>query len=216
MFVSAIRPTVAVMASVGDRQRLWLDRVLAELGVTRAELARRIEVDPSTLTKFVNSRTGAALSVRVQEAIEQASGIPFAAENAEDWRPRSMREPEADPYKASGVSDPVEAAIAAMREGRNAVDAWVLRTRGLEEIGYLEGDIVLVDLNEAPAAGDVVCAQIYAPGMRAETVFRIYEKPWLVGAGPDSRRPIVVDDDHVVIKGVVIALVRPRVSLRAA
>lgn len=216
MNVKAIRPTVVRMQTIGDRQRLWLEAVLREMGISRAELSRRIAIDASTLTKFVNSVSGAAMSARVQHLIEKASGIPFATFEPESWRPVGMRESEAVPYDASAEENPVDQAVKAMRSGRNATDAWSLTSRAIEDLGYLPGDILIVDMNERASAGDIVCAQIYMPGMRAETVFRLYEKPWLVGAGPDSRRPIAVDDDHVVIKGVVIASLRPRPERRAA
>jgi len=216
MNVRAIRPTVVAMQTIGDRQRLWLDFVLREMNVSRTELARRADIDPSTLTKFVNSPTGAAMAAKTQAAIEQVSGLLFAQFGSDDWRPRGLKESEATPYVAEPAGPLTNDAIAAIKQGRNAVDAWVLRSRAMEDLGYLPGDILLVDLNERAVAGDVVCAQIYHPGMRAETIFRLYEKPWLVGAGPESRRPIAVDDDHVVIKGVVVAMLRPRAVLRAA
>ena len=70
-----------------------------------------------------------------------------------------------------------------------------------------------VALGETALSGDVVCAQVYdwSTG-RAETVFRIFEPPYLVSASSDPQflRPLVVDDDKVHIKGVVIQTYRSR------
>ena len=72
-------------------------------------------------------------------------------------------------------------------------------------------DIVIVSLNEPPKPGSVICAQSYrwSEG-RAETIFRIYEPPYIVAATRDTtlRRPMLVDNDRVIIKGVVIAQLR--------
>jgi transcriptional regulator with XRE-family HTH domain len=79
--------------------------------------------------------------------------------------------------------------------------------RALEGLGYLPGDIVIVDLDRKPAPGDVVCAQVYDLGRsEPETVMRIYEPPVLVAASFDEqlRRPLMVDDARVKIEGVVL------------
>ena len=99
------------------------------------------------------------------------------------------------------------AAIKALIGGRKAVDSCTIRTRALECIGYVPGDIVIVELGRPPAPGDVVCAQVYDWGRsEPETVLRIYEPPVLVSATLDEqlRRPLVVDNVRVIIKGVVL------------
>ena len=71
----------------------------------------------------------------------------------------------------------------------------------------------MVALGETPLSGDVVCAQIYDwSNGRAETVFRIFEPPYLLAASADPQflRPFVVDDDKVQVKGVVIHTIRVR------
>ncbi len=66
---------------------------------------------------------------------------------------------------------------------------------------------------------DVVCAQVYdwARG-KAETVFRLYEPPYLLSSTTDPKllRPLVVDDDVVMIKGVVVASLRSRRATETA
>ncbi|MGH6907913.1 MAG: hypothetical protein ACREDX_08660, partial [Aestuariivirga sp.] len=93
------------------------------------------------------------------------------------------------------------------------IDAWTLNSRALEGAGYRPGDILLVALDETPAAGDVVCAQIYDwVKAKAETVFRIFQPPYLVAATSDPQlmRPHLVDDAAVAIKGVVLQSLRGR------
>jgi SOS-response transcriptional repressor LexA len=95
--------------------------------------------------------------------------------------------------------------------GHNGIDPWTIRTRALELEGYMPGDVVLVDLNATPKPGDVVCAQIYEwPVMRANTVMRVFHRASPVklllsrSLDPAFAQPYVVDDDRVVVKGVIL------------
>src|SRR5262249_53096305 len=99
------------------------------------------------------------------------------------------------------------AAIAALIGSREAAVPWTIQTRALECLGYLPGDIVIVELGRQPAPGDVVWAQVHTVSRSdAEMVMRIYEPPILAAATLDEqlRRPFMVDDAHVIIKGVVL------------
>jgi len=111
-------------------------------------------------------------------------------------------------FDAESADPTVSAAITALIGDRQAAVAWTIRTRALECIGYLPGDIVIVDLGRQPARGDVVCAEVYSLGRQdAEMVMRIYEPPILAAASFDEqvlRRPLMVDDARVTIKGVVL------------
>jgi SOS-response transcriptional repressor LexA len=90
---------------------------------------------------------------------------------------------------------------------------WTLRSRALEVAGYLPGDVLIVDLNARPDDGDVVCAQVYERD-NAETLFRIYEAPYLQAATYQRGlfKPLLVDGRRVVLRGVVVASIRPRLS----
>jgi hypothetical protein len=57
----------------------------------------------------------------------------------------------------------------------------------------------------------VVCAQVYQwPSGTAQTVFRIFEPPYLVAAtdDPTERRPLLIDNNQVTVKGVVTQSLR--------
>lgn len=103
-------------------------------------------------------------------------------------------------------------AVAALVGNDPARAPWVLKSRALEVEGFRPGDVLVVDLNASAQAGDVVCAQIYDWQNHAatQTVFRVYEAPFLISAGYDrsDRKPRLVDGETVVIKGVVTGMVR--------
>lgn len=203
--------TLLLVTDLRQKQVDWIDAHLAMRGWTLTELSRRARVASTTLTRWraeEGEDKGHVLSSRTVAAIERVLGARAYEMPTADGR--AFAESEAEPYRAeSGTA--AEAAVAAITGGRNAVDPWILRTRSLDLRGYLPGDVVIVDLNARPGAGDVVCAQVYDwQRGRAETVFRIYEPPVLVAASTDAAqaRPYVIDDQTVMVRGVVTGSLR--------
>lgn len=222
LHVTPTRPNLALVEnivaetkdSVRAAQLVWLRDVLTRSGLSQTELARRIKRDPSTLAKFLSTRAraGHTLQADIIEAISRVTSIPTSRAIGAA-APTGMREAEATPYQAlpNDGSD-VARMVASMLADRNAVDPWTIRSRALETAGIMPGDVLLVDLNEHPRSGDVVCAQLYDAAGDAETVFRIFERPFLTSATYDRSlmRPHLVDDDRVVIRGTMITSIRPR------
>lgn len=197
--------------------RAWLREVLARTGDTPTSLARKAGIAQSTLTRFLNEEEdGPMLTLRTVSKIAHVVGMApegFVTPPV-DIVPSGLREGEAVPLDSlSSLDAHVQESLDALTRGRNAADVWRLTTSALAQIGYLPGDFIVVDLGIVAEAGDVVCAQHYAwPTASAETIFRIYEPPYLVAAGNDPalRRPLVVDGERVIIKGVVTELMRTR------
>ena len=200
-----------VVENVRKRHLDWVDFILKSRNWSRNRLSKEAGINPSTLTKFYNGRDGAGLLQSYTiEKIEKASGVP-AFETSLPTVQRGLSEDESTRYEAEPASH-VPPAVDALRGNRNGVDPWVLRSRGLEAAGYLPGDILIVDLNAAPRSGDVVCAQVYDRAGKAETVMRVYEHPFLVAAtfDPSLFKPLLVDNDRVQVRGVVVASFRER------
>jgi transcriptional regulator with XRE-family HTH domain len=203
-----------------ERQIAWLRDMLARHGLKPTPLAERAGVNPSTLTRKLNGTDmGGPFTEATIAKIAAAFGedYPTLSGGSGGGRSAGFRDTEAEPYVAV-ASDPLADAIRHLCD-RPGVDPWTLHSRALEYEGYRPGDIMIVDLNAEPRRGDVVCAQLYdwqRPG-GTQTVFRLFEPPYLVGAGPDeaSRKPRLIDNDSVAIKGVVLTSLRPRAS-RAA
>jgi hypothetical protein len=203
------------MVDPRDEQRRWLKRVLQITGKAPTALAQEARLAPTTLTRFLNDPEHAtALSARSISAVEKTTGLRYG----EDPRPIGFRESEAEPF-AGANGDAVFADLVKRTVGTaNGIDPWTLRSRALEIAGYLPGDVLVVDLNRQPEPGDIVCAQVYDwVRAKAETIFRIWEPPFLVGLSLDAkyRKPLVVDNEHVVMRGVVMASMRPRTARHA-
>jgi hypothetical protein len=195
--------------NVRRKQVAWIEAILRIKAWKPYRLASEADISHATLSKFLNDPAGAAqLNSYSVEKIAAAAGMPPYITVAPQLQ-RGFAETEAEPYVAE-PEDPLQAAIAAIIAGRNGIDPWVMKSRALEAAGILPGDIMIVDLNAGPVDGRPVCAQLYDRQGRAETVFRLYEKPFLVAASHDAalRRPVLIDDERVIIRGTVIASLR--------
>lgn len=202
---------LVLVGNLRRKQLAWFEAVLLHRNWNMSQLAEAAGVNPSTLSKFRNDEENVKqLSTRVVERIAEASGLP-AYDTRPPVKPRGFVEGEALHYEGSGA-DAMNAAVSAVRRDANGLDPWVLRSRALETAGYLEGDVLMVDFNAEPRAGDVVCAQVVDPSGGNRTIMRIYEDPYLVSASMDPAllKPLHVGRDPVVLRGVVVASFRPR------
>jgi hypothetical protein len=216
-FTSAAQSVQAIMRPQ-DVTRAWLKAVLEKTGLDPTGLAAKAGLHPSTLTRFVNNENVTHdLSRRTVSGIEKATGIAYGQDKVRQ-RTLGLAEPEGSAYvvEAGDGDSRIDEAVRYLVQAQNGLDPWRLKSRALELAGYLPGDVLIVDLNAEPEDGDAVVAQNYDGG--AETIFRIYQKPYLVAAATDRvpRRPLLVDDDTVMIRGVVVAMFRPRKGHLAA
>ncbi len=210
--VSTTEPT-----SLRRRQLAWLQAMLDFRMWNVTRMAREAGVSQSTLAKFLNDPENIAqLSTNTVEKLATAGGIrPY--ETTPTMHPRGLSDREAERFEGFNDNPAFSKLIGALAAG-NSVVPWVLNTRALEVFGYLPGDVLMVDLNATPRDGDVVCAQLYDRNGEAETVFRILEHPFLVAATLDRAtiKPLLVNNDTVVVRGVVTSSHRPRLTQLAS
>ncbi|MBL8790541.1 MAG: helix-turn-helix domain-containing protein [Rhizobiales bacterium] len=194
-------------------QRTYVLEVLARTGLKQTELAKRAGLDPSTLSRFLSSHSGPRLRLSTIRRIEKLTGLPFSAGTSPpDGEAHGFSESEAL-LLADNVPDVVAVVLNHLRATHGSVDAWTLKSRALELGAYRAGDILFVKLAASPLKGDVVCAQIYDwSAGRTETVFRIFDPPYLISATADPKlfAPYALDDERVGVKGVVLHCLRNR------
>jgi hypothetical protein len=193
---------------IARQHREYLQRVLAHTRMKPTPLAVAAGLSPSTLTRALKEGSTGPLSANTLSKLYEYSGISlhFGGDTSTPAGPRGLAE-DAVPFDAESADPAVSAAIRALIGSRGDANSRTIRTRALEGLGYLPGDIVIVDLRRKPARGDVVCAQVYEPGRsEPETVMRIYQPPVLVAATFDEQlqRLLWVDDPRVKIEGVVL------------
>lgn len=204
-------------ASARGKQLAWVRAILGLRQWTPTRLAREAKISQSTLAKFLGDPLNAAhLSLRSVEKLAAVSPLPpYLTEAAH--HARGFGEADAQPFDLPAGDDPAARAVAAAKSKFGNLDPWVLQTRALEAAGFLPGDILIVDLNERAVDGDVVCAQVYDRMGNAETVFRLLERPFLLTATLDRRpvKPLLIDNEQIVLRGVVVASIRPRFPIAA-
>ncbi len=194
--------------------KAWIQAVAQHLNLSLSELAKSSELAPSTVTRYIYDRSGKlGISKRTLDAISAFSGVPYPTMpgqravggfGAPDMVPFNSEEQLDYP---GWVTDAVKLAIAS----RNGVEPWLIKSRALDMLGYLPGDVVLIDQNKRPKSSDIVCAQVtdLATGS-SQTVIRRYEPPFIVAhsAKMGPQRPEMVDDERVTIIGVESGLFR--------
>lgn len=204
--------------STARLHRLWLRHVCDVIGLAPTTLAKRINIAPSTLTRpLAEGEDGiSTLHAETISKIVAATGIgPPGTDAMPPGRSLVGFREDAAPFSPDN-SDPLASAVRSLIAGRNGVDPWTIKTRALELAGYLPGDVVLIDLNATPRPGNAVCAQIYDwSKMRGETVMRVFQRAAPVdllvarSLDPAFDQPVVVDGERVIVKGVIIAMLRP-------
>lgn len=211
--------TFPAMNGTYQDQRQWLESLLKRLGITATELARRADLNPSTLTRFLNSEgnEGHTLTFRTIRKIENAVGKARQPGSAAAQSITGFSEAEAQPWDHGSTPDQqMASAVRALIGARNACHAFTIGSDDLHALGIHAGDVLVVDTNEAARPGDIVCAQVNdLPAGGARTVFRLYEPPYLISgsAMPGVRRPVIVDGVNASISGVVIGRLSPRQAL---
>lgn len=186
--------------------RLWLARELDRHGWKPAQLAKQAKTSASTVYRALEDGGTFTPNARTLKKFADALGSAMPPGFA-----TGFAETEAEPFRYDAGED-FNSFIKAYVSGRTGVDPWVLRTRALDLLGYLPGDVVILDLNAAWRPKDIVCAQWWRPGAgsRTETIWRQYEPPYLVSISSDRSIQRLIHEDAVDQKGAVIASFRPR------
>lgn len=205
------------MSASRDDQIAWLRAIIAYTGMSAHQLALKAGINSSTLHRPLNDPNSTGmLSGRTVAALAEAAGV-----NPMEFpgRSRGLNEPDAQPFEFANhheldAADNFNRAVRELCSGRNGRDPWIMRSYVLELEGILPGDVMVVDLNSQPRPNDIVCAQLYDwSGTKTETVFRVFNPPYLMThslrAGRD--KPAVVDGTNVIIKGVVENILRSRI-----
>lgn len=201
---------------VQARQRAWLGQVLEAVQLKPSQMAIGAGVSDTTITRLLNNPGySGTLTHETIERIKNTYKVPGPEEYASNRRSNLIGLSEATRFDMRQERGELAAIVSAILAGRDHVDAWRLKTMALESAGYLPGDIVFVEQLPDHAHArpqDAVCAQVvdYQHGA-AETVWRIYDPPYLVGAALDrtAYKPLPVDGERVKIAGVIRESFRP-------
>jgi len=173
------------------RHRQWIEDLERKLRKPRSRIATDANLSDTTLTRIFRDDYKGALSATTIAEIKRRYGVAGPGES--DAREGGFLEGEGTPYVAADAEPRLKAVVEALIEGRPRAHCWMLRTRAVELLGYLPGDVVAVDPDVDPRDGDVVCAQVLDARGEAETVFRLLQEPYLVTASTErvQERPVL-------------------------
>jgi hypothetical protein len=198
--------------------RKWLLEVMAQTGLKATPLAKEAGLAPSTLLRALDKEHPGSLEYRSIEKIVQKFGV----EPPHLFRPKQqsglfmgLRVGE---HATSTRGDPElqQMAIDAVPELMRSEDQtlWKIRSNVVELFGYLSGDIVVLDGSVQPEPKDIIVARTTAHHERKfDLVIRFYDPPYLISGtfnAKAGRKPLLVDNEQVVIMGVVVKSLRFR------
>lgn len=195
--------------------RAWIEGVMASTKLSATQLAQKAGVHQTTLTRFLNDpKFKHTPSLSTVGKIAAAVGIePFADPARISQRGAMSSEGMLGWDTESRRYADVTVAARALLASRKGLEAWTLKTRALEAAGYDEGDVVIFDYNQPARAGDIVCATHHQRrGDPEDMIFRVFEPPYLMPAPGDRgrQRPLMVDDDMVIVRGPIVVILKPR------
>lgn len=191
---------------VQQRQREWLQQIITTTGDKPSIIASNSGVSDSTLTRLLNNPAYRHTLTQVTiDAIKATYKVPGPEELA--GRGMLVGFGEAERLERKEMQS-----VAGALVGTKAVEIWRLRTEALVAAGYLPGDLLMVDATVEPKPQDLVCARVTDWARGAEqTLFRIFDPPFLVAAAADRTafKPLLIDNERVKLSGVVVESYRP-------
>lgn len=179
---------------------------MAERNMSPIELARFVGVSPTTIYRAIDVDSEFTTTTKTLEKIASKVGRQPPGPNyldAHHLRPLNST------TGLEAIDVPRNLITLTAEEHR--LLAYRILDRSLELEGYLPGDIVVIDEDVAPSAGDIVCVDLsnQRPG-GASRVLRLFEPPYLMSRSIDRRvepAPILLDRS-VEIKGTATAMLR--------
>lgn len=190
---------------------------MRRLGITDYALAKLCGLSHTTLLGIADEPSKKHPTRRTVDRIAEKTGIPYGVSG--DAAPIDLDPGEPAQVVVEREPVAIRSAVLSLVGARKNAHPWLLRADDIAAFGYRAGDILVVDLDEAPRDGDVVCAQVRDfDRMRARTVFRVYDGGYLLSgsAAPVARLPLPVIAPTVTVMGVSVGMVRVRRPLEAA
>jgi hypothetical protein len=211
--VNARSTRSAAKEDVQARQREWLQHIVKATDDKPSVIATRSGVSDSTLTRLLNNPAYRHTLTQVTiDRIKAAYNVPGPEEYAVGRPGMLVGFGEAERVDVRREPKELQSVVGALIGDRKAIEIWRLRTDALIVAGYLPGDLVLVDPAAEAKPQDLVSARV-ADWQRGneQTLFRIFDPPFLVAASQDRTafKPLLVDPERVQLRGVVIESYRP-------
>jgi transcriptional regulator with XRE-family HTH domain len=194
--------------------RTALEQALAQTGIPLLQIANRSGVSYDQLKKLLQKPTA---TTNVDSAVKVAAAFGVGLDEFLDGK-IGTAPPPPEPAQKSGFSEE-SVAFQSRPDQTSAVRALFCPSAShpqilsrqlvnLPGLGFLRGDLAVVDLGREAHSGDLVSVSI-TEGTRTSTVLRRYLAPLLLACDAALDNPPLRDDDpSVAIRYPVIGLVR--------
>ena len=191
-------------------QREWIERHRKRLGYSLSRVAKMAGFSRGTLTNFMKDTWPYNLKSDNLAALENLFGEPAPNLSGLGNSNHSFSTQESVTFEPDRDAQQDADAVKMLCGTSNSRMSFVLKSRALEAVGYVPGDVLIVDTSVSPKAGDVVCATIGdRDGKNQEFIFRIFFPllvPVLITATAERSMlaPLIVDGEKVAVVGVVL------------
>jgi SOS-response transcriptional repressor LexA len=192
----------------------WFKQQQKLRGVTADDIAQIAGRNRTNVSHIYNGKQ--RMSLDWANAFAKALDVPVSLiltkageiDGNNETETRGFAENDAAPFQIPPQNIKESTLADHLGAGRAGVDIWTVNSATLVSEGYLPGDRILVDTNQADRcrAGDIVIAQVYnGQTGTAETILRRYEPPVLIApAATAGNRVLIVDNNNVIIRGRVV------------
>ncbi len=191
-------------------QREWIERHRKRLGYSLSRIAELAGFSRGTLTNFMKETWPYNLKPDNLAALERLFGEPAPTLSGFNAIANVGEFHESEVFDIGHLTGDTAQAVRLLCGTSNSRLSFVLRSRALEAVGYVPGDVLIVDTSVPPKAGDVVCANVRSKsGGDPEIIFRMFFPllvPLLITATAERSMlaPLIVDGDKVAVVGVVL------------
>ncbi|MEM9284860.1 MAG: hypothetical protein AAGA39_03155 [Pseudomonadota bacterium] len=188
------------MTNRRDGQLEMIKDLMMRLELSANQIASAAGLQPSTLYRFLDEDSDTELRAHSERKIRAAFALPQLSQPG-------FSEPEAVPIESAPTLPDPETLAA------KSLGLFRIQSRSMEAADIVPGDVIAVALNQEPKPHDIVCAQVFDTVTgEAETLFRWFEPPFLVAGSPAAhlRKPLLIDDNTVIVKGPAVELYRQR------
>lgn len=196
--------------SLRETIRAWITALIKKHGTSARQVATQSGIAPSTIYRALEAEGDFVMSTTILAKISAKFGEPM---------PTGMGGTVPPAARAGFSETELVAYVGSVTDLPTKPEDNHYRARVMSDVLNLEhirpGDVLDFDMKLEPRAGDIVVAQHYQQlhGKAAETVLRVYQPPYLLTRSSNPSidpRPMLVDNERVVIMGTFVRLVRER------
>ena len=180
---------------------LALKALMAERGITQAQLAEMTQTSPGYISLLVNNQRqpSPAMLAKVADVLGVSVGDLFGSN-----RGPGLAEP-VKPFEPASRTD--REFVRLLSAGRKGVEVFRMQ-KSVPGLMLARGDLIAVELGRAPATGDNILVTEIAETGEASTYAARWIDPWIVDGDPGEPPRSLDNDGTLAVLGVICGALR--------